>query len=246
MRIVMAFFMLTLLISGAAAQTETDTVTFKYGDTISGALTEDTPEVEYTFSGEANDIIIIEEFPEDIFDGLNNTALVLTDSDGVVRASIDGGYGANALIYQLDSSSPYTLTIRQHDEGYEDSRYGDFSVSLNLLPTLEIGESIQSELETGNVQYYGVLSSQVFTLTYQRESGNFAPEVTVNFVGDPPYGNDNLENITRMSGEGLYYGQAQIDPSRYNQELFIIRLEENFYDYALGEESAVYTLEISS
>src|SRR5215213_2322292 len=90
-----AALILALAAFGVQAQ---DTITA--GKAVEGELTESEFAVEYTYTGKAEDVLVITLKPEDSLGELNNPAIIVRDSSGTDLVRYDG-YGTTTIVTML-------------------------------------------------------------------------------------------------------------------------------------------------
>ncbi len=157
-------FVLTITRTAASEQPPTETPeavavpggsTIAYGDQISGSLTEDTPEVRYTFAGAAGDVVTV-SVTSDNYDPY----VVLLAPDGEeLAADDDSGGGLNARIagYSLAADGDYTLVVTSFtyyvNGTVSRAAAGDFVLTL---------ESGAAAVRSGGALVYGDVVDGVF------------------------------------------------------------------------------------
>lgn len=171
---------LMLAVVPALAQEEAEAIA--YGDVIEGQITDDAPEVFYTFEGTEGDVIVIDAFPTDTDSNMTGIALALLDADGdEVEVSIDE-YALARLWTELEESGTYTIVVRRSE--YSDDT-GLFIVRLIVPEELAAGETLTGEVdaEAPNT-YYTFTTEEPFEVNIELdEAVRYVPRFYVYRVG---------------------------------------------------------------
>ncbi len=155
---VISMFISLLAMPVASALAQGGPIQIEIGQTVSGQLTESTPEILYTFQGTAGvavDITMIYDMDSDPENYLD-TYLILRGPDGSVLAENDDAIGATdsaIMNFTLPATGTYTIVATSftaaHGYGADD---GYFLLSLyEATPrqTLSMGQSITVEMHGG-------------------------------------------------------------------------------------------------
>src|SRR5690242_12248199 len=97
------------------------------GTPAQGEITDAAFAVEYTFAGEADQVVIFTLSPVDTFGDLSAPALILRNPAGEDLARYDG-YGNTSLIWQLPETGTYTVVATRTDDATGTS-VGEFTLS---------------------------------------------------------------------------------------------------------------------
>lgn len=171
-----------------------------YGDVATGELTNSEFEIEYTFTGKAGEIVVIEMIPEDILGDLDSPVILLLGPNGRIYAdTIDAfSFGDATLVFELNENGDYTIIATRADGRAGDS-VGEFFLHLTLPQIIEAGEPISAS--TGNEerpQYFAVTALDNFSVLYERGFGDFYPNIEVNIIND-----GQLRSVGSATGDEL-------------------------------------------
>lgn len=212
----------------------------EYNSTITGEITNDNFEVNYSFSGAAGDVVLARVEPVEFFGGYADPVLTLTAADGTVLAYRTGFSSADvAAILPVDGD--YTLTVGRAD-GASGSSVGEFYLSLWLPDVLTSGASVSASTDSDSVVYYVVKDLSAFTLAYEKSGGEFAPEISVNaIVTEPNYADEfgYLETWAALNGKVLKAGSLSVDG---DADVYVIKVAEALFDFNFFLVTADYTL----
>lgn len=216
--------------------------TLKYGDVVSGEITNRDFEVEYSFIGGEGDIIVAELIPEDRSDGLDRPSIILLDGDFAVLESIDGSFGAAVLFYELPESGEYFILATRRD-GRSGESVGEYALRLNQVEELEPGVTVEGVASTEQPIYFAVRAVSDFDILYTRGTGDFRPEININSIQDSFFGNTNLNSVASMEGDQLQRGA--IGPAVPEDTLFIVTISSPSFYFSFRTEEVGFTLELS-
>lgn len=236
MRKLIILFLLIIMVIPAMAQ---DNV-LAYGDSVEGEVTNRDFEVEYVFEGAASDVIIVQLTPEDEFDGLSQPSIILLSTEGDVLSSVDASIGTASLVYELPKGGEY-LVLATRQDGRSGESVGEYTLVLDTIPVIEIGEAIAGDMTNEEVTYYAIRMDASFLLIYERVSGDFYPEISLNIIENEFFSDDNLKTVATLSGDELSSGALGHDGST---GLMVIRVGEPLFAFSFSEETVSYTLEI--
>lgn len=180
--------LLVALVGGLPVLAQQDGGMIAYGDIVSGEITDATPEIGYTFSGSAGDVILAEMTA--LNDQLDSYLQLLAPDGAVLAADDDGGRFLNARLgpLELPTDGDYTLVATRCCPGGGFTE-GPFELSFDLtdLPVeatpepqepgdnaLSYGEPVTGEItaETPEVTYtFAGSADDVVTMTMRELSG---------------------------------------------------------------------------
>jgi hypothetical protein len=211
----------------------------QYGTPITAEMTADQYEFMYTFDGKVDDIVVISMEAVDVLGDLNSTKLTLQNGAGETMAEYES-FSSNRLFAQLPESATYTV-IATRPDGAEGTDIGEFSLSVDTIPVIEIGASMTDTISSEeNAHYYAYSGDTDFYISYKKSTGDFFPEVSVNTIGFVE--NDGqLNSVGAMNGGSFNIGSIGTFTAG---ELYIIELDEALFDFNFSEVTADYTLDI--
>ncbi len=129
--------------------------TIAYGQVVTGEITQDAPEVRYTFTGAAGDVVVIRMNATQ--PGLDSYLELLGPDGQSLQTNDDSGGSLNSLLgpFRLPASGTYTViaTRFMRDQG---SSSGPFELSLNTstLNPLSLNETITVTLDEAQPAVY--------------------------------------------------------------------------------------------
>ncbi len=175
-----------------------------YGAVVFGTITDDVPQVRYTFEGKAGDVVAIEMLSADrsLSNPFSEPVLILLDGQGVEMQSTQPDFPVDdtLLITELPTDGLYTI-ITTRDENVERKSVGAFELRLKLVKVLKFGHEITDIISNEQFGvYYGVRVDRAFEVIYERIEGAFWPEVSVHVLTGERSGYDLLATA---SGRGL-------------------------------------------
>ena len=234
-RILVLGLLALLMVAPVAAQ---DSRPLAFNETLADEMTDDVYEFVYTFSGKAGDVILL-EFDTDILNDLDNSRLLLQGPNGRPLAQNDG-YSTNHVFAELGSDGEYTVILTRPD-GADGSDVGEFSLGLYLVQEVEIGSVINETVTSADSErFYVYRGANSFYLAYNRDEGDFTPEVTVNSIGR--FGDDGqLKPLASLTGELLSLGNIG---TIFGEDTYIIRVGGQLFSSSFDETSATFTLEV--
>jgi len=176
----------------------------EYTQEIDGELTTAQPSIDFLFTGEADDVVVIAQNSNDF-----DSYLILLDSNGSeLTRNDDGGGNSNSLIGPFTLPSTGTFTIRAGS--YSGSATGNFTLTLNKIDMTAI--DFDEELE---VSFTPASSEKYFTF-----EGTTGDVVTIaadsNGTFDTNLALRDLYNSTVASDED---GGAGADPEIFQYTL---------------------------
>lgn len=155
------FALLILALVPSLALAQDDGGAIAYGDTVTGNITDDAPEVTFTFEGQAGDVITIAmEAVESNLDSY----LILRDAAGEQLAFNDDTSGTlNSLIgpYIVPEDGTYTVTATRCCGGSGNST-GAFELTLRavVVPTIGADESFTVTLDAETPAEFAFFSAE--------------------------------------------------------------------------------------
>lgn len=243
-RYLLGIVILISLISSGSTPTRAagDVTPIKYGDTVSGEITNSTSQFAYKFTGKKGDVaILLMQAPssESATNGLI-PAIRVQDADGKSLADTNS---AQTVLYipvpgaqvaaDLPADGDYTV-IATHLRS--DTNVGKFTLTLIQAPVLEAGKAVNGTVKaTQNdafFAFYAIRSSNPIGITYVRKSGDYGPEVSLQAV-------ENESGIfvpqAHLTGDQLELGSLAI---KGGGKLYLVTLEGSDYD----QRSATYEI----
>lgn len=211
-----------------------------YGDSAEGEITSREFEVEYTFEGAADDIIVVELVPEDDFDGLDQPSLILLSAENDVLTSVDASIGTATLVYELPDDGEYVILATRQD-GRSGESEGAYTLTLDTVPLIAPGEPVKGDMNNEETNYFALHMDTSFLVVYEHVEGDFYPEISLNIVESEFFSNDNLMAVATMSGDQLSAGALGHDGT---SGLVVIRVGAPLFAFSFETETVSYTLEV--
>ncbi len=205
---------LVVVLPGVALAQGGGTIT--YGQVVTGEITQDAPEVRYTFTGAAGDVIVIRMNATQ--SGLDSYLELLGPDGQSLQTNDDSGGNLNSLIgpFRLPASGTYTV-IATRFMRQQGSSTGPFELSINtgVLNPLSLNETITVTLDDAQPAAYfsyNGTAGEMLTVSGQAVGGDASSGqgTFVLEVRDPA--GLVLRNMGDMPGIG-----AVIDPLVLNQ-----------------------------
>lgn len=186
-RLISALLLLAigLLIYGREiGSAQSNTASIAYGDTVTGEITDGAYEWRYTFTGSAGDIVAVEMRSQDrsLLNPLLAPNLRLRDPNNELLVDTAPLYPVDdtTLVAELPVSGDYLL-VATRESGAQGGSRGAFTLSLIQVPMLSAGESVPGTINpSDSAAYYAFKPSEPFSVVYSRQSGDYAPRVSVN------------------------------------------------------------------
>lgn len=220
------------------AQDEPEVI--QYGDTVTGQITDEAFEIEYTFEGTAEDVVIVRMDSDESDDALETPAFLvfsardrIIDSTRIFTLSVTTAYA----VFPLASDGTYSLVATRRD-GQAGVDGGGFILSLKRATPLEIGQPLDGEASDEAEQYHVIEPDGAFTLSYTKTGGRFSPAISVS--GMQPGG--ALDPVADLSGRSVDAGTITITPDRGVR--YLVRVGKAFLSQSTGDVQ--YTLTVSS
>jgi len=219
------------------------------GDVISGEVTDEVYSFLYTFEAEAGDAIVFEMLGiEPTREGLDDPELVILGLEREVLVTTDGmfqemgGFGAAYLGFVAPDSGRFGVIATRKD-AVDGDAVGNFELRMFKPEIIQPGKPIEGSITSEDTHqfYVFVPEDSAFTLEYQRLSGDYSPEVSVNALNDK----GELIGLGYLNGANLTVGTL----GEFEEEVpyFIIIGEQTlgFGDFMINTTTADYTLAVS-
>jgi hypothetical protein len=179
-----------------AGQTESGGA-IEYGQTLEAELTEDEPALEYTFTGDEGDSVVISLISDDF-----DPYLALLDEDGDEIATDDDGAGnldSRIGPFTLPADGAYTIVAQSYAfRNGSGSASGAFTLALDRFETdvIEYGETVDGSLTASQAQvFYSFHAAEGDSVLIRLSSDDFDSYLTLT---DP----DGYQLITNDDGGG--------------------------------------------
>lgn len=229
--------LLALVIHTPHSQAQ-DGSTIQYGDTVSGEITNQSFEVAYTFTGAANDAVIIRMIPVETFGDLTTPAVMLLDSNNAVLGLVET-YGDVTFAAVLPADGDYTILATRMD-GRGGDAVGEYSLSLINPSTLVLGKTVGGSLTSEEVNFYVIRDLTEFNLALEL-SGDFHPELTINTLSEGSLSDEVSLYGSKMAGGSIHFR----DTEAFGATVYVVKLEEALFDFNFDLVTAEYTLTLS-
>lgn len=177
--------------------------TIKYGDVVTGELNDQQTEVQYTFTGQPNDLIVVQAVQLLDNDGKNvDLKVTLSDSEGQVLVDKDESYRkiligvyAQSFFEILPAAGDYVITVTRTDE----TKSGTFELQLFQPETLEFGQEMSLATKVRGfsrfLAVYQVPADKPLSLTFTEVDGSEGMSISVK-----EYANDFIRDAASVSG----------------------------------------------
>lgn len=200
---------------------------------VEGEITNDTPAVNYSYEGEANQVLVVELKPADVFGDYDRPKIVVIAPDGSEVVAYDG-FGTTRVVVELPADGTYTITITREDE----ESVGKYTVTASKPVTLALGEAVQGTITNEEIKYYVYRGDADFNVSFVR-SGEFAPEISVNKLAE--YLEGTLDSV------GGAYGVSKAEIGTFDGgSLYIIKVAEALFDFNFSTVTAEYSLTLTA
>jgi hypothetical protein len=205
----------------------------KDGVGVEGEISNDTPSVNYSYEGEAKQILVLQLKPADILGDYDRPKVVVTAPDGSEVVEYDS-FGRLQLVVELPVDGTYTITVTREDS----ESVGKYTVTAFKPVTLAIGEAVQDTITNEEIKYYVYRGDADFNLSFVR-TGTFAPEVSVNVLATFLVG--TLDSV------GGAYGVSKAEIGTFDGgNLYIIKVAEALFDFNFSTVTAEYSLTLTA
>jgi len=232
--------LLWLLLGVVTVGSAQDVPTLEYGDTVRGEITNAVFEVAYQFLGNPDDVVVIEMLATDNDTELRAPEILLLDAEGNLLADSINNIGIEeaVLVFQVPEEAFYTvIATREDGRGGDDT--GEYTLTLFQPPIIKADDVAESRISNVSRPLYFVVESEDdFTLTYEKQAGDFFPQVSVSTLPD---NNGELEEVAIASGDVLSlltFGVFE------GGQPHIVIVERALFDFAFDTITADFTLQI--
>lgn len=241
--LLIVFVALSLVAALPVAAQGGKSIPINLGDTVTGEITDQAFEQLYSFEGEAGTTIDISLIADDYgFDAY----LYLLDSTGATIAENDDFDGLDSrIMIELPATDTYTIIASRRD-GRSGDGVGTYSLTVQLLPLLELGAEQTATLQYGAtypVYAFRVPAAGLYSVTYTHVEGTVYPTFDVTYL-DTEY--NYLETLVSVTGQALPKATVWLmidDPAA----IYYVAITENFYDYTTTEgDTATYSVLVQS
>jgi hypothetical protein len=210
-----------------------------YGETISGEITNAAFEVPFTFTGAADDIVVIRMVPVELYGDLDEPSVILLDSNNGVVGSVDR-FGDVTFATVLPADGEYTI-LATRANGRAGDAVGEFKLTLLNPQVLNTGDSVSGTITSEETNFYAVRGLPRFTVNYELTGGDFHPELTVNLID-----RNSLDEQAVLFGAQMVAGSVTIVADPTLGDVYIIKLAEALFDFNFNTVSADYTLTVTT
>jgi hypothetical protein len=214
-----------------------DSTAIEYGKAVIGEVTDAGSSIKYTFTAEANDVVVIRMKQEGSGSSVSPHVVLLDSSGNTIADTKDqvAIYSVNVAA-QLTDAGEYTITANSADE----KSTGKFELALSKATVLEPGTAMPGKGSSESYNYYTYTSDSPFTLQYEKHGGDFAPTIAVNRVDEK----HEMRSVALLSGEQVGSGTIGVRPKQ--KELYIVSVGEGTFDLNFQPVTADYTLTLTS
>ncbi len=238
-RLIVLFSLVLLLIPVTTSYAQD---ALEAGVPVRGEITNDAFEVEYTFSGTADSVVIIEMLAEDDDGFMNDLVgqLILLDSEGsvVVDTSDHFSFGDSVLVTQLAADDDYTV-IATREDGRSGESEGEYTLKLSIPEAIEVGGKVEGETSSeAGVLYYIIETEEDFVVGYSKSAGDFNPEILLSVVAES---NSEIEDYAQFSGQVTNVAMGDIPAG-----LYVVSIQEALFDFNFDEVTAEFTLSVDA
>ena len=177
----------------------------RYGETVVGELSNRQFDVVYEFTGEGNDIVVINLIRDDSADF--DPYLYLTTTDNMIIAQNDDAYSLDSrIITQLPQDGQYWIVATRRGER-SGSGQGGYQLSLEQGRVDKLDTIIEGQVAMGEPPVTHVFvpeQSGIFTFKYDHIRGAYYPGLTISMMhSDSSYEEDiAATSWTRSPGWG--------------------------------------------
>ncbi len=240
MKRIVLFFVIALLLVPIAAVNAQEAL--EVGVPIRGEITNDAFEVEYTFSGTADSVVVIEMLAEDddgFMNDLTAQIIVLASSGTVVVDTADNFTFSDAvLVTQLPADDEYTV-IATREDGRSGDTEGQYTLRLNVPEVLSMDTAAEGVAgsETGT-EYFVINSEEDFVLRYIKSAGDYNPEVLLSEIDS---NNSDFEDYASVNG-----GVTNLSLGDIPAGLYVVQVQEGFFDWYFDAVTADFTIALDA
>jgi hypothetical protein len=231
--VMMLVLALVAVVGVQAQETLTD------GTPAQGEITDDAFAVEYTYEGQADQVIVIELSPVDVLANYNNPALVLRDPAGAELVRYDG-FGKTTIFWQLPETGTYTIVATRTDDAAGTS-VGEYTLTVVTPAELSIDTPVQDAVTSEETDYFVYRGDSAFLFTFAR-TGDYAPEFTVNTI-NTDFSPGRLDTVATVGGKSATLGSVGNVPGG---SVYIIRVGQALLDLYFETVSADYAISLAT
>lgn len=236
-RLIVLFMLILLLLPVVLVQAQE---ALEPGTILNGEITDATFEIEYTFTGVADSVIVVEMNAVDTFGELDSPILILLDSSGsvVVDTTNNFDYGRAILVTQLPADDTYTLLATRQD-GRAGTSLGEYTLELIVPSLIASGEKATGSVSSeGRPEYYVINADSDFVLNYTKNAGDFNPEIAVGVLNEY---NSGLDDYATATGKLENIAMGDIDAG-----LYVVEVKEALFDFNFDVVTADFNLSVDS
>lgn len=227
--------LLALALAGPALAQGAETP-IAYGDTVEGEITGAQYEVAYRFTGAAGDVVHV-HLVSDESGELYEPSLILLDAENSLLTSVEGWYEAE-LLTALPADGDYIL-LASRTGGRTGESAGKYTLTLSEVVNLAEAGPVEGEMTNEETRLYAVPADAPFTLEFERLSGDFSPELTINVLAD--YG--ELELVSTLFGPNFRKSTLLIEPDPAQPvDFYYVQLALSSWDWNYELASSQYRL----
>lgn len=173
-------WLVALLVIPVVSFGQDDLPTLTVGEPASGTLTDRNFEVNYTFTGEAGEVIVFQAVATEEDTLLDEPELIIFDNEDSILVDSGGffSYQEVILALRLPYSGRYTVMVTR-DDGRTGDSTGDYALILTRVQRLFDGETVvATALNASPPNYYSVEpDGQPFSVYYEFSNGEMDPEI---------------------------------------------------------------------
>ncbi|MFW5691202.1 MAG: hypothetical protein ACOCXZ_01765 [Chloroflexota bacterium] len=213
----------------AAAQTD-EPRPISYGETVTGEITNDMPEVRFTFEGSAGDTITIAMNATNVTDGqpsLDSYAQLFGPNGDLLDFNDDSGGTLNALVgpTRLPETGSYVIVATRCCPGGFSGSTGPFELTVRQVevPTIAQGEPITFDLTPEDPNGFVFFNSDNATAPFVRATARVTTgEGSIDLRARGPIGRE------------YYSRQVSMEPSIYVLEPVPMDIANGAYLFSVG------------
>jgi hypothetical protein len=121
------------------------------------------------------------------------------------------------------------------DKGKDGDSVGKYKLTLLLAEPLTAGKAVTATAASNADNYYTFQTGDPFAVSYEKDSGDFSPSVTINTVEAGA-----LRSAGEMQGKGMKKASMTLVPE-FNT-LYIVRVGSSFSDFSFDVVKADYKI----
>jgi hypothetical protein len=213
-----------------------------YGDVITGEITDQEFEIEYSFEAAAGDLVVVEMRRADTDSELYNADLIVVNPAGDVVADTTDYYGSNgaqAVVLFEAEDGEYTI-LATRDGGRGGSEVGNFILRLLLVDELT-AKPIEGQMGTEALDaYYAIRADGNMDVSYTWLDGNYAPLMQVRSLEDMGYPSDQTASVS-----GTLLNTATINLTAEDGQLLLVSVIGNPIDYLFDDVEATFEVSLA-